>query len=117
MSLPSGVVAQEQRPDAMSAALGITPSDHHKLYPVEAFDLQHVRRSGSYRPFVRFETMPSTPCSQANRWKAGLARSGDRYIAAIPAHYSAHMPVGSCALPVAGQLGKLCKSHLQLIVV
>jgi len=34
------VVAEQQRPDAMSAALGITPSDDDKFLPVEAFDLE-----------------------------------------------------------------------------
>jgi hypothetical protein len=30
-----------------------------------------VRRSGSYRPLMRFETMLSRPFSQAKRWKVG----------------------------------------------
>src|SRR6202023_2195317 len=34
------VVAEQQRPDAMSAALGITPSYDDELFPVEALDLE-----------------------------------------------------------------------------
>jgi hypothetical protein len=34
------VVAQQQRPDPMSDAFGLTPSDEYKLFPVQAFDLK-----------------------------------------------------------------------------
>src|SRR5271167_3023607 len=34
------VIADEQRPDAMSAPLGITPTDNDKFLPVKAFDLE-----------------------------------------------------------------------------
>jgi hypothetical protein len=34
------VIAQQQRPDAMSAALGIAPPDDDKFLPVEAFGLE-----------------------------------------------------------------------------
>jgi hypothetical protein len=41
MSLPFWcVIAEQQRPDPMAAALRITPSDDDKLFPIEALDLE-----------------------------------------------------------------------------
>jgi hypothetical protein len=34
------IVAEQQRSNAMSAALGIARADDNKLFPIEAFDLQ-----------------------------------------------------------------------------
>ncbi len=41
------------------------------------FVFSHDRRSGSYRPLMRLETMPSSPRSQASRRRPGHGRSGD----------------------------------------
>jgi len=34
------VVAEKQRPDAMSAALRVTPSDHDEFFPIDALDFE-----------------------------------------------------------------------------
>src|ERR1700722_9722772 len=47
--------------------------------------LSQERRSDSYRPSTRFETIPSRPCSQASLWKAGLQeRTGDGWVLVGP---------------------------------
>ncbi len=46
----------------------VSPSQR-QVRPVLVFSQD--RRSGSYRPLMRFETMPSRPRSDASRWKAG----------------------------------------------
>ena len=40
-------IAEQQRPDAMSAALGIGPSNYDKFFAVETLTLSQVRRFGS----------------------------------------------------------------------
>jgi hypothetical protein len=57
---------------------GLTSLESGSLQPTTTnssrfrhFVFSHVRRSGSYRPLMRFETMLSRPFSQAKRWKVG----------------------------------------------
>jgi hypothetical protein len=50
----------------MSAALRIAPPDGNEFLSIEAFRFGQERRSGSYLPLTRFETMPSKPCWQAS---------------------------------------------------
>ena len=77
-SLPFGVlVAQEQRPDPVSAALGITPSDHDKFFSVQGFSSPTDRFGAP--PFQR-----KSPARPGLRASAGagltfLASSGPRH--------------------------------------
>jgi hypothetical protein len=53
------VVAQEQRPDPMSAALGVTPSDDDKFLPVEALGLEPRTSVGLIPPIgaLRYDAL------------------------------------------------------------
>jgi hypothetical protein len=63
-------------PSAMSPAYGGCLLDRSNPTTTNSSRLRHfvfsqVLRPGSYGPLTRFETMPSSPCSQASRWNAG----------------------------------------------